>query len=213
MFTDPMGLNPAVGCLAGSWAGPLGCGVGAGVGILGGIALAAMMSTPGETQKTDQCPPAPGGKDPCKGLRDQVQDHERKLREYMGNPMSMDNKGFLAGALASRPGEHRRGELHCAVHRTAGRAVAPGWCARGASHRQPVGRLQQPCRARDADAPLRRAVPPLRHACQPLQPRPVEPCGPSGVSPTACLRRAPELRPPAATCGGRPSLGAVPARW
>ena len=38
--------------------------------------------------------------DPCKGLRDQLLDHERKLREYTANPMSMDNKGFLAGALA-----------------------------------------------------------------------------------------------------------------
>ena len=36
----------------------------------------------------------------CKGLRDQLRDHERKLRDYMANPMSMDNRGFLAGALA-----------------------------------------------------------------------------------------------------------------
>jgi hypothetical protein len=52
------------------------------------------------TECTDNCPPGPGGKDPCKGLREQMQDHERKLREYIANPMSMDNKGFLAGALA-----------------------------------------------------------------------------------------------------------------
>ena len=30
-FVDPLGLNPGVGCLAGSWAGPVGCGIGAGV--------------------------------------------------------------------------------------------------------------------------------------------------------------------------------------
>jgi RHS repeat-associated protein len=99
-FSDPMGLNPLVGCLAGSWAGPVGCGAGAGIAtaITGGLALATIMSIPGDTSKTEQCPP--GDKDPCKGLRDQLNDHERKLREYMINPMSMDNKGFLAGALA-----------------------------------------------------------------------------------------------------------------
>ena len=59
-YTDPLGLNPGVGCLAGAWAGPLGCGVGAGIGtaIMGGVALAAILSTPGYTTKTkekDQC--------------------------------------------------------------------------------------------------------------------------------------------------------------
>jgi hypothetical protein len=63
MLTDPNGLNPGVGCLAGAWAGPLGCGVGAGVGtaVMGGFALWALMSTPGDTAKTDECPP----KKPC----------------------------------------------------------------------------------------------------------------------------------------------------
>ncbi len=42
----------------------------------------------------------PGGNDPCRGLRKQLQDHQRKLREYLTNPLSMDNKGFLAYALA-----------------------------------------------------------------------------------------------------------------
>ena len=41
----------------------------------------------------------PGDNDPCKGLRDQLRKHEDKLRGYMANPMSMDNKGFLADAL------------------------------------------------------------------------------------------------------------------
>jgi hypothetical protein len=41
-----------------------------------------------------------GDKDPCKGLREQLLDHERKLREYMANPIAADNKGFLANALA-----------------------------------------------------------------------------------------------------------------
>ena len=43
------------------------------------------------------CPP--GDNDPCKGLRDQLRKHEEKLRQYMANPMGMDNKGFLADAL------------------------------------------------------------------------------------------------------------------
>ena len=44
---------------------------------------------------------SPDDQDPCKGLRNQIQEHERKLRECMANPMGADNKGFLAGALAS----------------------------------------------------------------------------------------------------------------
>ena len=60
------------------------------------------MSVPSDTTKSDACSPGPGGKDPCKGLRDQLREHERKLREYMDNPMAADNKGFLAGALAKK---------------------------------------------------------------------------------------------------------------
>jgi hypothetical protein len=68
--TDPLGLNPGgVGCLAGAWAGPLGCGVGAGIGtaIMGGVALAAILSTPGDTAQTkekEQCKDDDG--DDCK---------------------------------------------------------------------------------------------------------------------------------------------------
>ncbi len=29
-------------------------------------------------------------------------DHERKLSEYLANPLSMDNKGFLAGAIEKK---------------------------------------------------------------------------------------------------------------
>jgi RHS repeat-associated protein len=49
-------------------------------------------------EKVKSCPP--GDKDPCKGLRFELNDHERKLREYMANPMAGDNRGFLAYALA-----------------------------------------------------------------------------------------------------------------
>ena len=33
--------------------------------------------------------------DPCKGLLNQLLDHERKLAEYKANPFAHDNKGFL----------------------------------------------------------------------------------------------------------------------
>ncbi|MGH8694124.1 MAG: RHS repeat domain-containing protein, partial [Burkholderiales bacterium] len=71
-FTDPLGLNPGVGCLAGAWAGPLGCGVGAGIGtaIMGGVALAAILSTPGDTTKPEQCTDKPCP--PCKTVSGKI---------------------------------------------------------------------------------------------------------------------------------------------
>lgn len=45
--------------------------------------------------------PAPGGDDggdgcdPCKGLRDQLAAHRKKLADYLADPYSSDNKGFL----------------------------------------------------------------------------------------------------------------------
>jgi RHS repeat-associated protein len=40
-------------------------------------------------------PPGCRDNDPCKGLRNQLIAHERKLFEYMSNPFAHDNKGFL----------------------------------------------------------------------------------------------------------------------
>jgi RHS repeat-associated protein len=37
-------------------------------------------------------------KDPCKGLRDQLEAHQKKLSEYMQNPDGFDNKGVLKNA-------------------------------------------------------------------------------------------------------------------
>jgi RHS repeat-associated protein len=50
-LTDSDGLNPVLGCLAGSWAGPVGCGIGAaiGVGIVGAGIVLAVGSIPGDT--------------------------------------------------------------------------------------------------------------------------------------------------------------------
>ena len=63
-YSDPDGLNPGVGCLAGAWAGPVGCGVGAGlVTIIGG---AILMNTIGaddpktKEREKEQCNPCQG---------------------------------------------------------------------------------------------------------------------------------------------------------
>lgn len=47
------------------------------------------------------CPPNPGNKDPCKGLRKDLQEHREKLRQYVNDPLSMDNKGSLSDAVSS----------------------------------------------------------------------------------------------------------------
>jgi RHS repeat-associated protein len=48
----------------------------------------------------DRCPPGdPDGKDPCKGLRKQLELHEQKLRDYVNNPLKYDNRGDLSNAL------------------------------------------------------------------------------------------------------------------
>ena len=54
----------------------------------------ADMLPPDNSDGGDDCPP----NDPCKGLRNQLQDHERKLREFSANPYAYDNKGFLANS-------------------------------------------------------------------------------------------------------------------
>jgi RHS repeat-associated protein len=57
-------------------------------------------SIPNSTTACDQPDPNPDGKcsnggDSCRGLRDQLLAHQRKLREYIANPVAGDNKGFL----------------------------------------------------------------------------------------------------------------------
>ena len=42
------------------------------------------------------------GKDPCAGLRRELESHQRKLRNYLTNPIAQDNKGILGLALAQR---------------------------------------------------------------------------------------------------------------
>jgi RHS repeat-associated protein len=106
IYTDPSGTIAVAddlliggAILATACALDSGCRQGVG-NALTSVATAAGSAASAIANALAQCPPAPGGRDPCKGLRDQLADHERKLREYIANPMSMDNKGFLAGALA-----------------------------------------------------------------------------------------------------------------
>jgi RHS repeat-associated protein len=67
-----------------------------------GIGLGIIMSTPGSTDQSraDECGDEKKcrKKDPCKGLRDMLIEHQRKLLEYMNNPLAYDNKGFLCRA-------------------------------------------------------------------------------------------------------------------
>ncbi|MBX2847287.1 MAG: RHS domain-containing protein [Acidiferrobacterales bacterium] len=49
----------------------------------------------------DYCPPRAGNEDPCRGLRRQLRLHENKLRDFISDPLSMDNRGFLSAALQS----------------------------------------------------------------------------------------------------------------
>jgi RHS repeat-associated protein len=70
--------------------------IAAAIAIVGTIALAdppAVSPTPSAAGSS--CPPT---RDPCKGLRDQLSQHEQKLRDYMQNPFLNDNAGILGSA-------------------------------------------------------------------------------------------------------------------
>ena len=102
-----------LGAEIGSLAGPIGAAVGGVAGLLIGGAIGyygtkavinAMSSAeekPDATPKpladtdTKTCTGDCDKKDPCKGLRKQIEDHKRKLAQYISDPASMDNKGFL----------------------------------------------------------------------------------------------------------------------
>jgi RHS repeat-associated protein len=48
------------------------------------------------TSSTANCPP----NDPCRGLREQLRAHEKKLCDYMNDPLKYDNMGMLGAANA-----------------------------------------------------------------------------------------------------------------
>uniref|UniRef100_UPI0037838DBC RHS repeat-associated core domain-containing protein n=1 Tax=Caenimonas koreensis TaxID=367474 RepID=UPI0037838DBC len=121
-YTDPLGQNPLAAAAGFCFTNPLGFLVCA-----GGVAA---MSTPQGQQAAmdivnkivDMCTPGdpggPNGHDPCKGIRKQLEKHERKLSEYLNHPLLQDNRGLLTNALlgndgtqASRVYESRINEL------------------------------------------------------------------------------------------------------
>jgi uncharacterized protein RhaS with RHS repeats len=69
------------------------------VGLISGIILAnALPKDPSSTDSSGDtssgsadCPP----NDPCKGLREQLRRHEKKLQDYMNDPYGSDNRGLL----------------------------------------------------------------------------------------------------------------------
>lgn len=69
--------------------------------IIASVTPSAGDSANGGTGAMNACPPKPGNEDPCKGIREQLREHERKYQEYISNPSAADNKGILAAAYAS----------------------------------------------------------------------------------------------------------------
>ena len=95
-FVDPDGLQ-----YAGSV--PLG---GLGSGLAGSVArpnagtLVDPIVIPNTGVETS-CPPKPGNQDPCKGYRKDLEEHRKKLQEYLNDPLPMDNKNHLKNAIES----------------------------------------------------------------------------------------------------------------
>ena len=85
-LVDPKGLNPAAGCAIGAVAGgPIGCGVGAAVNLLGMAAVYAWINDPTaksewEEYKENYKTPPPPGMDECELLRWQLKREEDLLR-------------------------------------------------------------------------------------------------------------------------------------
>lgn len=106
LFGDPEGLQVivppgsvggagAAGAVAGgSWWGSQGAGGSGAYGQSHGYGTWGAWggSDSWSGSSSSSCEPP---KDPCKGLRDQLEKHERKLRDYMNDPPTHDNLGLL----------------------------------------------------------------------------------------------------------------------
>jgi RHS repeat-associated protein len=97
--------GPAV--LATSGAGALaGASYGAGAGVIGGAIIGGLLCSNRAPEKAsdqsgdrpkeqEKCPQPRSPKDPCKELRKRLAEHIKKLADYLANPDSYDNKGYL----------------------------------------------------------------------------------------------------------------------
>jgi hypothetical protein len=104
------GAGAAAGGLVGAGAGIVGgayYGGKAGTAVGGGAGrwiddqIAAMTGASEESEKGEDavapttCTGDCGGRDPCAGLRKQLNDHKKKLDDYIKSPTDHDNKKFL----------------------------------------------------------------------------------------------------------------------
>ena len=112
---DPLGLQGTtvdaycarygpVACAEVMGAGATGAAAGAEMG-LGAAATATLLGSASSALEASKASCPPGGEDPCKGIRDQLQAHTDKLRDYYNNPLMQDNRGSLLIAYLMMDGK------------------------------------------------------------------------------------------------------------
>jgi len=111
-YSDPRGLNPAIGCVAGAWAGPVGCGVGATVGtaVAGGIALAAIMSVPSDKSNVAVTTADVCKNDECTTIEADIRARASELRaryfQLLRDPRDLYNRARDTANLGRRVGTY-----------------------------------------------------------------------------------------------------------
>ena len=113
-YTDPDGLNPVAGCLAGAWAGPFGCGVGAAV--LGSASLAAMLSLRSDSvsldSTQDQSCEANSDNDRCRELLLDIERFKngisRRIRQLNENAGGIDQATHIRQLKERQHGLRKR---------------------------------------------------------------------------------------------------------
>jgi len=97
-YIDPDGLQSIAAC-----ANPANAAACAEAGIINATPapnVGRLIVPLARAASNDSCSPGgPDGKDPCKGLRKQLELHEQKLKDFVNNPLAHDNRGRLSNAL------------------------------------------------------------------------------------------------------------------
>ena len=102
-YVDPQGLLLDEAALAAALdATATAVGVAASTVAAAAVGVAAALYPSPAGEGSDQPDGNCDGKDPCKGLRDQLKAHQDKLRNYRDNPYANDNKGFLSNSPIER---------------------------------------------------------------------------------------------------------------